>query len=115
MCLGLSGIAVGLGAWMPDLRESSAAKIAAGFGGTLALVLGALVVVVVVLATAVPTQLTILARHGHLVGGGWMRLLSWLGTWPGVAAGVAAAVAVSAAAAVVPMALGFEAFRRLEP
>lgn len=115
MCLGLSGIAVGLGAWMPNLRESSAAKIAAGFGGTLALVLGALLVVVVVLATAVPTQLAILASHGQLAGGGWVGILQRLGTGPGVAAGVTVAVAVSAAAATIPMALGFDAFRRLEP
>jgi ABC-2 type transport system permease protein len=34
LCLGLSGIAVGLGAMMPNLQETSPSKIAAGFGGT---------------------------------------------------------------------------------
>src|SRR6185312_448640 len=35
LCLGLSGISVGLGARLPDLKESDPSKIAAGFGGTL--------------------------------------------------------------------------------
>ena len=42
LCLGLSSIAVGLGAMMPNFRETSPSKIAAGFGGTLNLVLSAL-------------------------------------------------------------------------
>ncbi|MBM4023282.1 MAG: hypothetical protein FJ284_13800, partial [Planctomycetes bacterium] len=42
LCLGLSAIAVGLGARMPDLRESSPSKISSGFGGTLCLVLSSL-------------------------------------------------------------------------
>ena len=41
LCLGLSAIAVGLGARMPDLAERSPSKIAAGFGGTLNLVISA--------------------------------------------------------------------------
>ena len=52
LCLGLSGIAVGLGAKMPDLREESPSKIAAGFGGTLTLVISAVYIVVIVLLTA---------------------------------------------------------------
>ena len=36
--LGLSGLSVGLGAWMPNFRESDPSKIAIGFGGTLNLV-----------------------------------------------------------------------------
>ena len=49
LCVGLSGIAVGLGAKMPDLREESPSKIAAGFGGTLSLVISAIYIVIVVL------------------------------------------------------------------
>ncbi len=37
---GLSGLSVGLGACMPNFRETDPSKIAAGFGGTLNLVLG---------------------------------------------------------------------------
>src|SRR5690606_26361470 len=46
LCLGLASIAVGIGAMMPDFRESSPSKIAAGFGGTLTLVISALYIIV---------------------------------------------------------------------
>src|SRR5262249_5002315 len=54
LCLGLAAIAVGLGARLPDLRERSPSKIAAGFGGTLTLVVSAIYIVTVVMLTAVP-------------------------------------------------------------
>ena len=54
LCMGLSGIAVGLGAMMPDLREESPSKIAAGFGGTLNLVVSTIYILAIVLLTAVP-------------------------------------------------------------
>ena len=38
LALGLNGLAVGLGVLFPNLRESNAAKIVSGFGGTLCLV-----------------------------------------------------------------------------
>lgn len=115
ICLGLSGIAVGLGAWMPNLREASAAKIAAGFGGTLSLVLGSLLVILVVALTAVPTQLTILGAGRGTDGGAWLRLLARVGTWQGVTGGVMLAVTICSLAVAVPMMVGREAFRRLEP
>ncbi len=67
LCLGLSGIAVGLGAKMPDLREESPSKIAAGFGGTLSLVISAIYIVVVVLLTALPSHFYVAALQAHLV------------------------------------------------
>jgi ABC-2 type transport system permease protein len=115
ICLGLSGIAVGLGAWMPNLRESSAAKIAAGFGGTLSLVLGSLLVILVVALTAVPTQLTILGSGAIRESAGWLALLARVGTWRGVAGGLTLAGVICALAVAVPMIVGREAFRRLEP
>ena len=54
LCLGLAGMAVGFGAMMPNFREQSPSKIAAGFGGTLNLVLSALYIMAVVLMTALP-------------------------------------------------------------
>ena len=62
LCAGLSGIAVGLGARIPDLREPSPAKISSGFGGTLCLVLSSLFIMAVVLLAALPTHLGLLAR-----------------------------------------------------
>ena len=55
LCSGLSALAVGLGARFPDLKENAPAKIAAGFGGTLTLILSALYVVGLVVITALPT------------------------------------------------------------
>ena len=57
LCVGLSGIAVGLGAKMPDLREESPSKIAAGFGGTLSLVISAIYIILIVLLTALAVAL----------------------------------------------------------
>jgi ABC-2 type transport system permease protein len=54
LCVGLAAIAVGLGATMPNFREPSPSKIAAGFGGTLNLVLSALYIIGIVVLTALP-------------------------------------------------------------
>ena len=110
LCVGLSGIAVGLGARLPDMREPSPAKIAAGFGGTLNLMLSALFTVLIVPLTAVPAH-----RYVKAVSGGAFtreespeRMLNWL------IAGAAASVLLGAIAIAVPMRIGLRAFRRME-
>ena len=70
LCVGLSAIAVGLGAQMPDLHAHSPSKIAAGFGGTLNLVISAAFIVIVVLLTALPI-------HLHLERRPKPRKVSW--------------------------------------
>jgi ABC-2 type transport system permease protein len=114
LCLGLSGIAVGLGARFPNLREQSPARIAAGFGGTLNLVLSTLYILVVVLLTALPCHFYLAARSspaaaslgaaGNLVGG----LQLWL------VAGTCGSVILGILATVIPLRIGFKAFRQLE-
>lgn len=52
--LGLSGLSVGLGALLPNFRETDPSKIAVGFGGTLNLVAGLLFLLVVIAAMALP-------------------------------------------------------------
>ena len=47
---------------MPDLRAHSPSKIAAGFGGTLNLVISAGYIVVIVLLTALPVHLHLAAK-----------------------------------------------------
>jgi ABC-2 type transport system permease protein len=115
LCLGLSGIAVGLGARMPDLRESSPAKIAAGFGGTLCLVLSSLFIMAVVLIAAAPTHLAMLTRA--FTGGGPppVGFLGWASGPQGTAASLLAIGVLGVLAAFVPLELGLRAFRRLEP
>lgn len=113
LCMGLSGIAVGLGARMPDLRESSPSKIAAGFGGTLSLVISSLFIMTVVIVPALPTHLYFATRSlgPNVVSRG---VFSWLGTPGGIIASVAIVVAVGLAATILPMVLGLRAFRRME-
>ena len=57
LCLGLSGISVGLGARLPNLRESDPSKIAAGFGGTLNLLVSLVFIFLIVTAMALPCHL----------------------------------------------------------
>ncbi len=116
LCIGLSSLAVGLGARMPNLREPSPSKIAAGFGGTMNLVFSSLYIIGVVLLLSVPTvfwaeadSLGIGHSPGRFVGG---RI--GLGTPGSVALGVALTLALSAVATVLPFRVGLVAFRRLE-
>ncbi len=114
LALGLSGISVGLGAKMPNFRETSPARIAAGFGGTLCLVLSALYIVLIVALTALPTHF-------------WMALQIGQATWTpgpfglwesnirlGMLLGIGCSVLLGLAATVLPMYLGFRAFQRME-
>jgi ABC-2 type transport system permease protein len=107
LCFGLSGLAVGLGALMPDLREEAPSKIAAGFGGTLNLVLSALYILILVLFTAVPSQMGALQTTTQSLS--W---IGWLGTdetlW--IAQGINALLALAASWGT--MHLGIRAFRR---
>jgi ABC-2 type transport system permease protein len=98
LCLGLSAIAVGLGAMLPNLREESPSKIAAGFGGTLNLVISTVYIIGVVAMTAIPS-------HLYLAGFVSARVVLW---------GAAASVLVGTLATVLPLRAGFRAFRKLE-
>jgi ABC-2 type transport system permease protein len=113
LCMGLSGIAVGLGARMPDLREVSPSKIASGFGGTLSLVISSLFIMVVVVVAALPTHLFL--ASSAFGPGGTRGLLAWAGSAEGVAASLATVVVVGLIATFVPIFLGLRSFRRLEP
>ena len=110
LCTGLSSIAVGLGAMMPDFRESSPSKIAAGFGGTLNLVLSALYIVLIVVFTALPCHFYLISQHGSL-GGAFLDPEQWR-HW--LVYGLAAAVATSSVAIVLPLYKGLRAFRHIE-
>ena len=98
LCLGLSAIAVGLGALLPNLREESPSKIAAGFGGTLNLVLSTIYIIAIVTLTAVPC-------HFYLAGIVGAGTVAW---------GLIASVLLCLLATIVPLRMGFRAFRQLE-
>ncbi len=109
--LGLSAMAVGLGARLPNLREMSPARIAAGFGGTLTLILSAIFVVLVVLPPAIPAYL--LAAHaGHtrmLIDPKWLEAMPWI-----FGITVAHSVLLTLIVTGVSLRVGIRAFDRLE-
>jgi ABC-2 type transport system permease protein len=114
LCLGLSGIAVGLGARLPNLREQSPARIAAGFGGTFNLVLSAIYIVVLVLLTTLPCHFYLAAESAAELFGRQevVPVQWWLGVW--LLWGTVASLLVSALATIVPLWVGIRAFRRQE-
>jgi ABC-2 type transport system permease protein len=102
VCLGLSGLAVGLGAVYPNFQEDNPSKIVSGFGGTLNLVLSLLFVVVVMALEATPCTLYM---TGRLKPDAFPMLAAAYG---GMVAGV------SALAAALPFWFGTRALDRLE-
>ena len=120
LCAGLSGIAVGMGARMPDLRESSPSKISSGFGGTLSLVLSSLFIMAVVVVAAVPSHLSLVANVPAALAwfglepGPAPPLVDWAGGPAGTAASLGVVLLLGIAATALPLLLGLRAFRRLE-
>jgi ABC-2 type transport system permease protein len=121
LCMGLSGIAVGLGARMPDLREPSPAKISSGFGGTLSLVVSSLFIMAVVITAALPTHLA-LAFNNQWFGNAWLQrpslttaLIRWAAGPQAVAVSLVLVVLTGLVATFVPLRLGLRHFRTLEP
>ncbi len=114
LCLGLSGIGVGLGARLPMIAEPSPSRIAAGFGGTLNLVIGTLFILLVLTLSTLPCHVY-LARQlepTFAFGGElalWQVIIrSWL------VFGSMASLIVGGLAALLPMWIGIRTFRRQE-
>jgi ABC-2 type transport system permease protein len=114
LCLGLAGISVGFGAWLPNMREESPSRIAAGFGGTLTLVTSTLLILLVVLLNALPTHFYLAAQFSGKAHAfeGQGNLLSWFKAW--WIAGTAISIVLGIVATIVPMRIGFRAFRKME-
>ncbi len=110
LCIGLAGMAVGLGAIMPDFREQSPSKIAAGFGGTLNLVLSALYILLVVLLTALPCHFFLLADNTQ--ASSWMLKPGFLKLW--LALGIGTSLLLGCLVTILPLWGGLRSFRRLE-
>ncbi|QDU88701.1 hypothetical protein Pla175_20820 [Pirellulimonas nuda] len=110
LCFGLASMAVGLGATMPDFREANPSKIAAGFGGTLNLVLSALYIIVIVVLTALPCHFYLIANHSPMsspyLDPAWIRI--WL------VGGAGLAVALGLVATLWPLRAGIKAFKSVE-
>jgi ABC-2 type transport system permease protein len=119
LCVGLSGMAVGLGAWIPNVREQSPSKIAAGIGGTLTLVLSSMYIVSVVILAAVPCHLVVAAGElgPSFLSGSSTSVAHWVdvaSSRPFLLAGLGTSLVVGVFAAGIPLRLGIRAFRRME-
>jgi ABC-2 type transport system permease protein len=103
VCVGLTGLAVGLGAVFPNYREANPSRIVSGFGGTLTLIVSIVYVVVIVALIAVPTQLRLVhATMGPREFSRWSVVV------------VLVMAVVTALAAGVPMSAGVKAVERAE-
>ena len=110
LCLGLSGISVGLGARMPNLKEDDPSKIAAGFGGTLNLLVSLVFICAIVLALAVPCHLYFAADNPDFVGSPLSE--AQFRFW--ITAAIALSLVVGVVGTVLPLRIGIKAFQRME-
>jgi ABC-2 type transport system permease protein len=62
MCIGLSGLSVGLGSLFPDFHEQNPAKIVSGFGGTLCLILNFLFIILFITCLLFPAIAPVIGR-----------------------------------------------------
>jgi ABC-2 type transport system permease protein len=109
LATGLSALSVGLGARMPDLHETSPAKIAAGFGGTLTLIVSALLVIAIVLPPSIPAYLMYTQTTFAKPPGMPETNVSF---YFGLA--LLSCLVMTTLAVVIPLQLGFRAFVRME-
>ncbi len=107
--VGLTGLAVGMGALFPSLHESNPSKIVSGFGGTLTLILSISLVVLVVGADAVIGYRYLVLDRGLDPGSQMAQEFYW--TLSELMFGV---VMLSFLTAYIPMRLGARALERIE-
>jgi len=111
LCLGLSGISVGLGARLPNLRETDPSKIAAGFGGTLNLLVSLVFIFAIVTALALPCHLYF-AGQEHPESTSIAMSHGGLRLWLSIA--IIASLIVGILGTLIPLRIGIKAFRRME-
>ncbi len=111
LCLGLSGISVGLGARLPNLKESDPSKIAAGFGGTLNLLVSLVFIFLIVTAMALPCHLYFAGQDASALRAPVLseeRFHFWLGV------AILGSLIVGVVGTIVPLRIGIKAFQRME-
>lgn len=104
LAAGLSGLSVGMGAWLPNFRETDPSKIAVGFGGTLNLVVGLAFLLMTVLLMVGPWHM--LAAHDPNALNGVSSSL--------IGAGLLLGLALGTAAIVIPLRIGVRTLRNIE-
>ncbi|VTR97621.1 putative ABC transporter permease subunit [Tuwongella immobilis] len=84
LALGLSGLSVGLGACMPNFRETDPSKIVIGFGGTVNMIVSLGYLVLMVSVMALPYHLAEAARLASRGENGMLPVWGFLGLPLGV-------------------------------
>jgi ABC-2 type transport system permease protein len=105
LAVGLSGLSVGISAWLPNFRETDPSKVVLGFGGTVNMVVSLGYLVFVTVAACGPYHLAVAA-------GAFTRDGTAVPWWGYVGLPVAFAGAV--AATVVPMRVGARTLKGIE-
>jgi ABC-2 type transport system permease protein len=111
LCLGLSGISVGLGARLPNLRETDPSKIAAGFGGTLNLLVSLVFIFAIVTALAVPCHLYFVGQE-HPESSGLTLSHGAFRFWLSLA--ILVSLVIGILGTLIPLRIGIRAFQRME-
>jgi ABC-2 type transport system permease protein len=105
VAIGLSAINVGLGAYLPNFRETDPSKIVVGFGGTVNMVVGLMFLVCVIGLMVVPFHAAQLARMAR----GTDAAIS-----PWVFAGIPVALILGVVAVALPLRAGARSLRGVE-
>jgi len=111
LCAGLSGISVGLGARLPNLRETDPSKIAVGFGGTLNLLVSLVFIFAIVTAMAIPCHLYFLSIE-HASAASLALEHGGFRFWMVVA--VVVSLGIGIVGTILPLRIGIKAFQRME-
>ncbi|MCI0461683.1 MAG: hypothetical protein L0Z62_32430 [Gemmataceae bacterium] len=106
LALGFSGLSVGLGACLPNFRENDPSKIAVGFGGTLNLVAGLGLLILVIGSMALPW-------HAAMASSGERDFVLTLGHW-WLGIGMVFGLLAGGLATVLPLVVGASALRQME-
>jgi ABC-2 type transport system permease protein len=117
IAMGLSGLSVGLGAWMPNFRETDPSKIAVGFGGTLNLVAGLFFLIITLILMVLPWHFFTGLAASNMIFRGRDPTTSALLTSTHIAViagGAVAGILVGAVAVFLPLRMGTRALQRME-
>ena len=106
LAIGLSGLNVGLGAYMPNFRETDPSKIVAGFSGTINMVLGLGFIIVAVGVLAMPMHIAVVLRYFNRLPSGEMPWWAY--------AGLPIGIALTALATWLPLRAGAKALEETE-
>jgi ABC-2 type transport system permease protein len=103
LALGLSGLSVGLGAWLANFRETDPSKIAVGMGGTLNLVAGLLFLVLTIALMAGPYHSILMFRDDLPE-----KFI------PAIIGGIMMGLALGVCTVLIPIRIGIRTLRKME-